>query len=399
LPETIDESAFFAHTARVMNRLTAVGLASLVAYALLIGSKYAGFVPSASADRTVASTLVAEGADVNANVTPIDALPVQRPAAMPPPIRHAQPVRASQAALDFRAARDLKSYADALLARRDTLGSDERYWLAKALEECQFATTVNEDLAAFSAKQRTQFLSGLPANDPLNARRLAAYDAVDSSQRCLRFQGTKIAVRDIEELYRSSAMQGDPRAQSRMMVAELNKNLTMNRNDGMSSTIQSDDFSRIISLLESHDPEAILIVGQFLAQSAIANQIRIGPTGEYPEPSAFLGAFSLVACDMGPDCVTPGRELQLACAHGGYCNAQTFEELYQNFLASPWAWSQALRYRTIIYNAINTHDWSLIGLAPKGNPYGENYAPRQKSSYLRQKSPYIGQDSFLYTEE
>jgi hypothetical protein len=58
-------------------------------------------------------------------------------------------------------------------------------------------------------------------------------------------------------------------------------------------------------------------------------------------------------------------ELQLACAHAAYCDAQTFEDLYQNFMASPWVYVNAMRYRAIIRDAINTRDWSLIGLSPK----------------------------------
>jgi len=293
-------------------------------------------------------------------------------------------VRASPVALEFRASRDLRSFSDSLFARRDTLSGDERYYLAKALEECHFAASMNDDLAAYSARQRRQFIAGLPPGDASNPKRLAAYDAVDSSQRCLRFQGTKIATRDIEELYRSAAMQGDARAQSRMVVAELNKQLQARPVEGAApAQIQVDDFTRIVGLLESQDPEAILIVGQFLAQSAMANQLRIGPTGEYPEPPAFLGAFSLVACDLGPDCITLGPEIKLACAHGGYCDAQTFENLYQNFLASPWAYSTALRYRQIIYNAISTHDWSLIGLQPKAS-----FTPATKSSLQKSSVGY-----------
>ena len=77
-----------------------------------------------------------------------------------------------------------------------------------------------------------------------------------------------------------------------------------------------------------------------------------------------LGAFSIVACDLGPDCTSLSREPQLACAYGGYCSSSSFEELYQNFLASPWAYAQAVRYRSIIHTAINTQNWSLIGLQP-----------------------------------
>ena len=378
-----------------MNRLTALGLASLAAYALLIGSKYAGFVSAAREDRP-AAVAAQESPELSASVASLEPLPTMRPAApLPAPVARVQPVRASPAALEFRAARDLRIYADTLMARRDQLSADERYYLAKALEECQFATSINEDLAAYSAKQKRQFLSGLPVDDPLNAKRIAAYDAVDASQRCLRFQGTKIAMKDIEELYRAAAMLGDARAQSRLVVAELSNKISSPRGESSAQAqVQLDDFSRIVSLLESQDPEAILIVGQFLAQSAMANQLRIGPAQEYPEPSAFLGAFSLVACDMGPDCVSLGRELQLACAHGGYCNAQTFEELYQNFLASPWAYAQAIRYRGIIYNAINTRDWSLIGLRPKGlSAEKAGYAP-QRSMYATQKSPYSASSLF-----
>ena len=352
-----------------MNRITAIGLASLVAYGLLIGSKYAGFVSAAREDRSPTSSAVVAGdpTESHTGVVGMNPIPAAKPISLPTPVARAQPARASAAALEFRSARDLKAFADDLAARRASLTGDERYYLAKALEECQFATSINEDLAAYSSKQRRQFLAGLPTGDPLNAKRISSYDAVDSSQRCLRFQGSKISPKEIEDLFIAAAQQGDPRAQSRLLVAELNKNLSSasrSTEGAVPARLANDDFSRIIGMLESQEPEAILIVGQFLAQSALASQLRIGPNGEVAEPAAFLGAFSLVACDLGPDCAPLNRELQMACAYGSYCSAQTFEELYQNFVASPWAYSQAMRYRSIIYTAINTRNWSLIGLVP-----------------------------------
>lgn len=227
---------------------------------------------------------------------------------------------------------------------------------------------MNEDLAAYSAKQRRLFLANLPAGDPMNTKRIAAFEASDNTQRCLRFQDARISAKDIEELYQAAAQQGDARAQARLLVADLNKN-----NGGAAkpadttgpARMEGSDLDRIISLLETHDPEALLIVGQFLSSSAFASQIRIGPNGEVPEPSAFLGAFSLVACDFGPDCIAMNREALNACAFAGYCNSQSFEELYQNFLSSPWAYSQAMRYRGIIHESIQTRNWALIGLIPK----------------------------------
>jgi len=351
-----------------MNRLTAIGLASLVAYGLLIASKYTGVVSAAREDRPAQTVFLETGSAVIATA------PTQREeprpaqfASFPAPVQRAQPSRISPVALEFRSTRDLKAFADTLAARGPTLTADERYHLAKALEDCQFATSINEDLAAYSAKQKRQFLSSLPIGDPLNERRITAYEAVDNSQRCLGFQNASISAKDIEALYRAAALQGDARAQARLVTAELNKNLgkTNAPAENAQNTKTGDDFTTLIQLLDSKDPEALLYVGQFLAQNAVTQQLRVGPNGEVPEPSAFLGGFSLVACDIGQDCSSVHRDLQQACAFGAYCNAQSFEELYQNFLASPWAYSQAMRYRIMIRSAIDNRNYALIGLTPK----------------------------------
>jgi len=354
-----------------MNRLTAIGLASLVAYGLLITTKYTGVVSAAHEADAPKSSAVSDDAAMKALVMGVRSEPVQAPVSFTPPVPRAERMRASPASVDFRAARDLKAFADALYSRSASLTGDERYHLAKALEECQFTTTVNEDIAAYSAKQRKQFMAGLTPGDSNNTKRVAAYDAADNTQRCLRFQGTKISQKEIEDIYAAAAHQGDPRAQARMLVAELNSKMNQSSRATEQSTTTStrpmavDDFSRMVGLLETRDPEAMMIVGGFLAQSSVASQLHIGPNGEVPEASAFLGAFSLVACDMTADCVTLNREPQLACAFSGYCDAQTFEELYQNFLASPWAYARASQYRNIIHTAINTQNWGLIGLQPK----------------------------------
>lgn len=352
-----------------MNRLTAIGLASLVAYGLLIASKYTGVVSAAREEKAPrAGVASVDGASAVETLAPPDAPRAAPPAPLPAPVPVARTdvARASAVAIEFRRSHDLKAFADTLMARKADLTSDERYHLAKALEECLFTASINEDMATYAAKQRRQFLASLPMDDPNNAKRVAAYEAVDNTQRCARFQGTKISQKDIDDLLQEAAQQGDVRAQARMLVAELNKNLSNQRSDPSQPAprVGADDLSRLIGLLQTRDPEAMIIVGQYLSQSSVAGQLRIGPNGEVPEPSAFLGAFSLVACDLGPDCTSLSREPQLACAYGGYCSSASFEELFQNFLASPWAYAQAVRYRGIIHTAINTQNWSLIGLQP-----------------------------------
>ena len=365
-----------------MNRLTAIGLASLVAYGVLIASKYTGVVSAARDDRAgVPSAL--QGSLAAPAVVGV------HPASRPPllaslsPVPRAEQMRASPAALEFRAARDLKAFADELGSRRASLTPDERYYLARALEECQFATTINEDLAAYSAKQRRQFLASLTPGDAVNNRRIAAYDAADNTQRCLRFQGTRVSQREIDELYAAAAQEGDARAQARLVIADLNAKLNSASRTAAEPTstpsvaarsMDNADFSRLIGLLETRDPEAIMQVGTFLSNSAVASQLRVGPNGEQPEQSAFLGAFTLVVCDFAPDCVNMLHEREQACAYGGYCNAASFEEIYQNYLASPWTYNTANRYRDFIHTAINSHNWALIGLVP---PRASTAAPSQ----------------------
>ena len=364
-----------------MNRLTAIGLASLVAYALLVASKYTGVVSAAgekgASTRTVAvePQLAVAGGSVEALRPEPRVIPLQ----MPAPVPRAEPHRISPVGLEFRSARDLKAFADTLGSRRGQLDADERYFLARTLEECQFATTVNQDLGAYSAKKKREFLASLPVGDAQNPKRIAAYDAVDNTQRCLGFQNVKISPRDIEELYRGAAQMGDARAQARLITAELgskgsNANRADNTQNARQPAAQGEDFSRLIQLLESHDPEAVLIVGDFLSRQS--SQLRVGPNGETPEPSALLGAFSLVACDLGQDCSNMHREPLQACAYAGYCTSQNFEELYQNFLASPWAYTQATRYRSIIHTAISTRNWSLIGLVPPQSQTGNAVTPQ-----------------------
>jgi hypothetical protein len=227
---------------------------------------------------------------------------------------------------------------------------------------------VNEDLAAYSAKQKRQFLASLPTATPNNAKRIAPTTRVDNTQRCLGFQNAKISHKDIDDLYRAAAQQGDPARAGAHRHRGASTQATpaqRNRAAPQSARQPNDDLSRLIGLLETRDPEAMLIVGEFLAQRSRAN-LRVGP--ERRDAGALGLPRRLLAGGLrrGPRLQPSSTASRcMACAYGGYCNAQHFEELYQNFLASPWAYTQAMRYRSLIHTAIDNRNWSLIGLTPK----------------------------------
>lgn len=348
--------------------LAGAGLAALALFlGTVVGARFGG---SATAGHTTsadaANARPAPAGAARSQAAAATGLAVSVPVAAPLPSRAKltdRSTRTDSVSARFLVARDLKAFADELLAREERLNREERYYLAKALETCGFAVAMNDDLVATSQRRRREFLDTLAPTDPEYDRRVAAYDAADDMARCRGFQGQRIAQKKIDELYRASGDAGDPRAQARQLVAELSKNLTIPKNSTESSRfVEQDSVQRIISLLESRDGEAIVTVAQLLAEHRLIEQLRIGPNGETPNASSLVGAFTLVACDFQPTCSAFDREALQACAHAGYCTAGSFEELYTNFLASPYAWSLASQYRTLIHTAIETHNWSLIGL-------------------------------------
>ena len=101
-------------------------------------------------------------------------------------------------------------------------------------------------------------------------------------------------------------------------------------------------------------------------EPAVASQLRVGPNGEQPEQSAFLGAFTLVVCDFAPDCVNMLREREQACAYGGYCNAGSFEEIGKYETTDDIAFAYTTRmgrdgkrqaYEDMVWALINTKEF------------------------------------------
>src|SRR5258706_1750705 len=92
-----------------MNRLTAIGLASLVAYGLLLTTKYMGVVSAARDDKGAVSALN-EGQVVGSAVV---GAPPQGPSApkgsLSPPLPPPEAMRVSATAVGFRSSPDLKA--------------------------------------------------------------------------------------------------------------------------------------------------------------------------------------------------------------------------------------------------------------------------------------------------
>ena len=101
-----------------MNRLTAIGLASLVAYGVLIATKYTGVVSAAREERVATSVAQPE---IESGVEALAQRAEPRPSVMAsfpaPAPRAATAPRASGVAIEFRATRDLKAFTDGLSAR------------------------------------------------------------------------------------------------------------------------------------------------------------------------------------------------------------------------------------------------------------------------------------------
>ena len=158
-----------------------------------------------------------------------------------------------------------------------------------------------------------------------------------------------------------------PRAQARLLVGEIQRSIQSQPRDesGAPPRIAPEDVARIVSILETGDPEAVLAVGGLLPSRRSRNSCASAPTTKCPSRPPSSARSNLVACDMGLDCGSQHRDLQQACAFASYCGAGHFEEHYQTFIASPFVYQQAQRYRALIHAAIQTHNWAQIGLGPK----------------------------------
>ncbi len=118
------------------------------------------------------------------------------------------------------------------------------------------------------------------------------------------FRACAVTQKQIDELYRQASEGGrsarpGPPARGR---TEPQPHARRRTRFDSSGAVGNEDFQRIISLLETRDAEAMVMVAQFLAQHRLIGELRIGPTGEVPEPASLVGAFSLVACDFQPTC-------------------------------------------------------------------------------------------------
>src|SRR5574340_738897 len=141
----------FRRSFKVMNRLTAIVLASLVAYGVLLATLWDGKAASPGAGaRAAVSADPAITVSASASVASARE-PAARPHYAASPRHSVSPPasvrRLSGVAQEFRQTRDLKAFVDSLLARKDILNHEERYFLARALETCAFATAMNDDLA------------------------------------------------------------------------------------------------------------------------------------------------------------------------------------------------------------------------------------------------------------
>ena len=191
----------------------------------------------------------------------------------------------------------------------------------------------------------------------------------DNTQRCARFQGTKISQKDVEDLFNAAAQQGDPRAQARLLVAELNAKIAANQRTEAGQTrprrvsqrrpvahdrAAADPRSRG----DDHRRQVPRAVGR---REPAAHRAQRRGAGAFGVPRRVLARRVRHAAGLHVAQPRAAARLRLQRL---LQTRQSFEELYQNFLASPWAYSQAVRYRNIIHTAINTQNWSLIGLQP-----------------------------------
>ena len=213
-----------------MNRLTAIGLASLVAYGVLLAAKWDG-APAAAVRgfrrRRSQPTGLRRARRRRRPGPGRQCAVVPRRQPFQSPVAAHAVHRPSAVASQFRSTRDLKAFADALLARKDSLDREERLLPRQGARGLRFRhldqrRPGRRQRKAPAPVPRRAFPPRIPR--PPGASRPTTPWTTRSAAWASRARASR---RSRSTTCTAQASEGgDARAQARMLVAELNRNLS-----------------------------------------------------------------------------------------------------------------------------------------------------------------------------
>jgi hypothetical protein len=281
------------------------------------------------------------------------------------PVQPAAPVRGravvslkSPLAQEFEKAKQLKVFYDRYVANPEGASAELKYFAASAIENC---VGRGRNVAGPSESDRAKFTAKLKENDPMNAKRVEAFERVN--QYCEGFQSLNLTGADAAKLFREAAAGGN--AAARVAVAAEDFRETSRNARGVEERrLSEDQLTLLRDGLATGDPFAIQRAGNLLSwQSTQLAERRIGPNNDPFNPRDLAPAFTLAACDRGANCGADAYRVLSGCAQQGACGYESLEIYMQYNELPPNVYVNAQQYRSMILDAINQGRWDWLGIA------------------------------------
>lgn len=295
------------------------------------------------------------------------------------PLKGATPKARATLLGEFLAARQYRALYDRLKSSPEGQTREGLYVMYEILQRCATVTerTSRRPLVRTNEQKRDEFVAGIPANDPMRDKRIAAFDDV-AANRCAGMEGVSITQADLGKMLSEAAAMGDPKAQATALEQSLWQERRASGPQGGwgrdSVTLSDAQVGSLQQVAASRDPEAMMIAGRVLATSWHDFSLRIGPDNQLVEPRAFQQAFALLACDYGYPCDATNPRVLSGCAYQGHCDAANLADYLFYYGSSPYDSQLLAQYRGILRQAVETGDWSQVtvvrGPRPPGVPTG-----------------------------
>ena len=272
--------------------------------------------------------------------------------------------------MQFDRSKQLKPLHDRLAAS-PAMTADAKYVMYRILAACASRTDRKEsgDRKATIEKQRKDLQSIVESN-PDKRRRIELYDELTA--RCSGLENLTTTEANLARLLDEAARDGDVRARAAIVAQDLAQTKPdYSKPQGL--TITDEQLHTLQQAIASHDPDAITIAGTALSNSFRDMVVEVGPNHDDLNGIASRQAWLLLACEYGLDCGETSRQVRLACALGGQCQARTVLDLAFYYEVSPYQAQLIDQYRSIFRQAVESNDWSALNFARRPNTSGSRW--------------------------
>jgi hypothetical protein len=377
--------------------LVTATIVAAIAWLLMSGGASSSKAVSTQSAAEAAAAKAKSAADVSAaGLAPQNVLAI-RPNAPKPSAMIETAIKGASASAPYKESELARAYrlresAQSILARiAQTPNDGEALRIrAKILEQCakikddewREAFKDNKRFAEMEkiakSDPRAAFLKSLPADQPENAMRIAAFDRLNA-RFCEGVEDTEITKAELNTLYASSAKLGDVPAIAREFACGIASTMPkMSPNASIAEQLKLEPVkveltparqTQMLELFRAGHPDAIIYLMWALEQDYSNVKVRLPgqATTKFDAQSYALkdALRELIACDLGRPCAGVNNPaLDGRCANRGQCNLQSIPDAIHYHELSPANSQNVEKARQALRDAIASGNFSEMKFEP-----------------------------------